>query len=215
VSKRLKFTVRHAKPLAAVLVLLACAGVAFADGDGGSGALRACAAKRGGQLRLLTHGACKRSERAVAWNAAGRPGARGSAGAAGRAGSTGKTGATGATGMTGPSGTARAYAHVITFGSGAPKFDPARTVGFTSVAYAVPNGENDGTYCLTADAGISPATTAAIVAPDWQDAYAGEAGFAYLDLTDSDCAAGEFEVQTYVGTPPTPAHTIDFNIVVP
>ncbi len=192
-----------------VVIALACAGVAIAAG-GSSGELHACASKRTGALRLLSHGKCRHSEREVSWNAvgpAGKPGPRGAAGLQGSAGVTGVTGAV---------GTARAYAYVLAIGPGAPKLDPTRTKGFTAVAYSS-GGAADATYCLTPAAGISPADSAPVVSPVYLDADAGQVSLAFPDLADSDCPAGDFEVQTFVssGSSRTPNHGISFDIVVP
>jgi hypothetical protein len=198
-----------------VVVALACAGVAIAAG-GSSGELHACASKRSGALRLLSHGKCKRSEREVSWNVTGSAGKQGLAGKPGTLGSPGHQGPAGATGATGANGTARAYAYVLATGSGAPKLDPTRTKGFTAVAYSS-GGAADATYCLTPAAGISPADSAPVVSPVYLDADAGQVGLAFPDLADSDCPAGDFEVQTFVGSGggQTPNHGISFDIVVP
>jgi len=77
-----------------------CVCVAGAVGGGwalaapAAGTLHGCASKRTGALRLASK--CRRSERAVSWNAQGRPGARGAAGPAGAIGPAGP--ATGAAG---------------------------------------------------------------------------------------------------------------------
>jgi hypothetical protein len=196
----------RSKPLIAIVVALACGGAAIAA-TSSSGALHACANKRTGALRLLTHGKCKHSEREASWNAVGPAGKPGPRGPAGLQGSVGVTGVTGAT------GTARAYAHVIADGSPTnshPSLDPARTKGFTEVGYGT-GGANDGEYCLTAP-GISSDSTAAVVSVDYNVGYAGTPYYAYLYVSHPDCAAGQFEVIT-IGN--TAVHNLDFEIVVP
>ena len=90
--------------LAVVGALTASAFGAFATGAA-KGRITACAKKRGkakGLLRLASK--CKKGERRVTWNAAGRVGPAGPAGNPGSAGSPGDPGAPGATGPTGASG---------------------------------------------------------------------------------------------------------------
>jgi hypothetical protein len=216
----LKFASRQIRPLIAVVVLLACGGVAIAAASGGSSSVQACYAKRGGALRVLTHGKCKRSERAIAWSVggpagraggAGKAGATGASGAAGTTGPSGTTGATGSTGATGAAGTARAYAHVISSGTGAPKLDAARTKGFTAVGYGS-DGATDGEFCLTAP-GISSTTTSAVVSADYNGAFANTQGSAWMVQPAAECSAGQFEVITQDNG--GPARTVDFNIIVP
>jgi hypothetical protein len=197
----LRAEMNRVRPLIALVVVgLVGAGVAIAAG-GSSPELHACASKRTGALRLLSHGKCKHSEREVSWNVAG-PAC--------------KQGPQGTTGATGVAGTARAYAYVLATGPGAPKLDPSRTKGFTAVAYSS-GGAADATYCLTPAAGISPSDSAPVASPVYLDADAGQVSLAYPDLADGDCAAGDFEVETFVGSgsSQTPNHGISFDIVVP
>ena len=90
---------------AAVLLL---AGGAYAA-TGGKSRIDACAAKRGGDLRLSKDGSCKPGERKVSWakagpaGPAGAPGAQGAQGAAGPQGSRGPQGEPGTKGDRGPS----------------------------------------------------------------------------------------------------------------
>jgi hypothetical protein len=92
----------------AALLLLTAAGWAVAATNG-SGVIHACAATRGGALRLAV--SCRKHERAVAWNVQGVPGKDGSNGIDGTNGSSGAPGATGAP------GTARAYGLVAPDGT--------------------------------------------------------------------------------------------------
>jgi hypothetical protein len=215
----LRAEMNRVRPLIALVVVgLVGAGVAIAAG-GSSPELHACASKRTGALRLLSHGKCKHSEREVSWNVAGPAGKQGPAGrqgSAGGPGAGGQQGAQGTTGATGVAGTARAYAYVLATGPGAPKLDPSRTKGFTAVAYSS-GGAADATYCLTPAAGISPSDSAPVASPVYLDADAGQVSLAYPDLADGDCAAGDFEVETFVGSgsSQTPNHGISFDIVVP
>ena len=78
---------------AALLVLLAAVATGWAAGSAGGVAIHACAAKRGGALRLASR--CRRTELPVRWNLAGPAGAPGRAGAAGAVGGTGPAGAVG------------------------------------------------------------------------------------------------------------------------
>jgi hypothetical protein len=126
------------------------------------------------------------------------------AGPQGPKGDPGAAGTPGAAGAPGTPGTARAYAWVDTT---TPSFDNAHTKGFTAVARNA-----TGRYCLTPAAGIDPATTAAVVAPDWGGSSAATAR-ALIRSSAVDCPAGQFEVRTFDGN--TAANTVSFTIIVP
>jgi hypothetical protein len=81
----------------AALLLLTAAGWAVAATNDSAGVIHACAATRGGALRLAV--SCRKHERAVAWNVQGAPGKDGINGLNGTNGSSGAPGATGAPGM--------------------------------------------------------------------------------------------------------------------
>ena len=67
--------------------------------------IQACRHERSGLLRVVSHaGSCRRSERALSWNAAGPAGAQGPPGPAGPTGADGAAGAAGPAGATGPQG---------------------------------------------------------------------------------------------------------------
>jgi hypothetical protein len=92
---------RSSRVLSHVVVAVATGLVAttgWAIAASGGGAIRACAARNGGALRIAAK--CKRSERSVSWS---RQGPQGPAGVAGPRGAAGTAGATGAPGATGPS----------------------------------------------------------------------------------------------------------------
>jgi len=99
---------RHVAGVAALSLVLA--GGAYAATGGVDARLDACAAKRGGDLRITKDGSCERGERRVSWSktglagAQGQPGPQGSAGAAGPAGERGPQGTPGAQGDRGPQG---------------------------------------------------------------------------------------------------------------
>ena len=95
--------------IAAVATVGVISGTAYATGlVPSAGTIRACAAKRGGALRVVGAGAsCRTSERRLTWNVAGAPGnagARGPAGAAGGVGPAGPPGPAGGVGPAGPAG---------------------------------------------------------------------------------------------------------------
>lgn len=192
-----------------VVIALVCAGVAIAAG-GSSGELHACASKRTGALRLLSHGKCRRSEREVSWNVAGQPGKQGGAGMPGDAG---RAGVTGATGVTGANGTARAYAHVIagTDLGQKPTLDASATKGFTSVAYGT-GGQTGGAFCLLAP-GINPTDSAPVVSAYYDGAFANTQATAFPDAGAPNCPSGDFEVIEQAGG--SAATGVDFDIVVP
>lgn len=98
---------RHVPAIAAATLLLA--GGAYAATSGGS-QVDACAAKRGGDLRVAKK--CKPDERRVSWAKAGTPGpagARGETGAQGPAGPAGESGLRGEPGAKGDRGPSDAY----------------------------------------------------------------------------------------------------------
>jgi hypothetical protein len=70
--------------IAVVVGLAAGGGWAFAAITGSSGVIHACAAKRGGALRLAVK--CKHNERAISWNMQGIPGNNGTNGTNGAPG---------------------------------------------------------------------------------------------------------------------------------
>lgn len=64
---------------------LIAGGVAHAAGA----SITACAKKKGGAMRLITSGTCKKTENTITWGASGESGATGATGAAGSNGSNG------------------------------------------------------------------------------------------------------------------------------
>lgn len=86
---------------ALLALFFALAGGSFAAVSsitGSSGVIKGCVAKKGGALRVVKSGKCKKGESAVSWNKAGENGAGGATGAAGATGATGAAGAAGADG---------------------------------------------------------------------------------------------------------------------
>jgi hypothetical protein len=126
------------------LVLVAGTGWAVAATSGSAGVIHACAAKRGGALRLAVN--CRKHERPVAWNVQGVPGTPGAPGA---------NGGNGTNGAAGPPGTARAYGLVA--GNGTLTRSKSATVSHPQI----------GTYCITPAAGIDPATTGVVATPEF------------------------------------------------
>ena len=132
--------------------LLATAGVISGTAYGtvrvtAAGTMHACASQANGALRAVgVAGTCKKGERPLSWNLAGRPGLNGHDGAAGAAGPAGPqgpagpkgaTGASGASGATGPEGPA-ARAVVLEYPS-ATFANPAEG------QYGTPTGVDFGT----------------------------------------------------------------------
>jgi hypothetical protein len=194
---------RSQQMIVLVVAVLVGAGVAIAASSS-SGSLHACANKRTGALRLLSHGKCKHSERQVSWSVSGP---------AGKAGPRGVAGSPGPAGVTGPDGTARAYARVIagTTPGATPTFDTAATKGFTSVAYGK-DGQGKGEFCLAAP-GINPSDTAPVVSTYYESAFANTQASVFTYASAPDCPSGDFEVVEQVNG--TPATGVDFDIVVP
>lgn len=116
---------------------------------------------------------------------------KGNAGPAGPAGPAGAPGSAGAPGAPGPAGTARAHA-VVANGV----FDAAYTKGFTAIRR--PAGQPTGVYCLTPPAGVSPASTPAIVSVEW-GASSGNDLLAFWNKPPpfDGCTAAEYHVRTY------------------
>jgi hypothetical protein len=91
--------------IATVATLGVVSGTAYATGlVASAGTIHACASRANGSLRAVgASSRCRRTERALSWNVAGRPG---TAGPVGRAGPQGATGAPGPGGPQGPAGPA-------------------------------------------------------------------------------------------------------------
>ncbi len=93
-----------AAAVAAALVGLAAAGIAYAAIPDGTGVIHGCYANKGGSLRVIDTGlgqSCdSKNETSLTWSQTGPSGARGPTGAKG---TTGATGAKGPSGATGPS----------------------------------------------------------------------------------------------------------------
>jgi hypothetical protein len=86
--------------LATAIAVSVGSGWAVAATTTSNGAIQACAAKKGGALRLARN--CKKKERPVSWSEQGPTGEQGSAGAQGIQGVPGSPGAKGDTGAQGP-----------------------------------------------------------------------------------------------------------------
>lgn len=141
----------------------------------------------------------------------GATGPRGARGPRGFRGFRGAIGATGATGSQGPAGTARAYAVVNPAPGGTPSFVGAQTLNFTAIRRAA-----TGVYCLTAGAGITPAQTAAITAPEISFSASGVTPYPVVNARSTDCAPTEYEVRTFDGANvAAPTNGAAFSIAVP
>jgi hypothetical protein len=115
----------------ALLFALSGGAIAATGGFSSGGKLQACVNEEGG-LKLLKPGKhCRRGLKTVAWNLAGRTGAKvatGAAGAPGAKGLQGLQGSAGAKGDPGANGTARAFGVIASTGA----VVPANTTGLTS-----------------------------------------------------------------------------------
>lgn len=103
--ERLRPRLTYANVAATAALVLAVSGVAGAAIPGPSRVIHGCYQKLNGSLRIVAAGKrCARSERPIAWNQTGRPGAQGPPGVQGPAGAKGDPGAPGPTGSQGPAG---------------------------------------------------------------------------------------------------------------
>lgn len=101
-----KFTRTRWLMIGAVTGIFLAGGAALAATVVPGGAIRGCYQKNSGNLRVLTAGNCRRSEKPIGWNVRGPAGPAGVAGAAGPAGPKGDTGAAGSQGSKGDTGAA-------------------------------------------------------------------------------------------------------------
>ncbi|HEX5925687.1 MAG TPA: hypothetical protein VFY45_17780, partial [Baekduia sp.] len=106
----MRIRISYANVVATLALIFAVGGTAFAASNPSSSAsapLKLCAAKKNGDLRLLSGGGgCKSSERAVSVDRHGTPGAAGPAGASGERGAQGERGPQGERGAQGERGPA-------------------------------------------------------------------------------------------------------------
>jgi len=126
---------------------------------------------------------------------AGPRGFTGKAGKQGIPGPQGKQGIEGKQGIQGPAGTARAYAvvaaNLVSTSASAAGLVSTQTSHIASVAKPA-----TGVYCLTADAPISSDSDAAVASPEVS--YASKTpGVVAINAQHTNCAAGNFEVDTY------------------
>lgn len=90
-------------------------------------------------------------------------------------------------------------------------FDAARTLGFISV-----NRPAVGVYCLTpTDPAITPANRGFTATVDWGKSIAGENGLAHARILGLGCAAGQFEVRTFLAQTGAATNNLGFHVVVP
>lgn len=107
--KRVRPKLSYANVISTVALILAVGGgTAYAASSGGSSApaLKLCAAKKTGALRLAPGGGCKAGEQALSVDGRGVPGPSGSTGPQGERGTAGERGAQGDRGVTGERGPA-------------------------------------------------------------------------------------------------------------
>jgi hypothetical protein len=166
------------------IVLAAGSGWAVASTGGSNGVIHACAAGRGGALRLA--GRCNKHERPVSWNVAGRPGRDGTDGTNGTNGINGVNGAPGAP------GTARAFGLVAADGT------------LTRSKNATVSRVATGVYCITPAAGIDVTTTGIVATPDFttDTTTLGPppvARSAHIEVASAhpNCPGNAFEVETF------------------
>jgi hypothetical protein len=132
---RLRPRVTYANVTATAALVVAVGGVASAAIPGPSGVIHGCYQARNGSLRIVPAGKrCARSERSIAWNHTGPPGAQGPPGPRGAPGAPGPTGQQGPPGPQGPG----SVFHRV---DGVP-FDLGATAGSTQSYFAqCPAGE--------------------------------------------------------------------------
>jgi hypothetical protein len=164
----------------ALLLVLAAAGWAVAATSGSAGVIHACAAARGGALRLAAN--CRKHERAIAWNVQGVPG---------KDGINGTNGSNGSPGATGTPGTARAYGLVAANGT----LTRAKNATVTHLS-------DSATYCVTLPPGIDARTTGIIATPDFGDDTTQPGGgpdnSAHVEFNSGgSCPGNSLSVQTF------------------
>jgi hypothetical protein len=111
----------------------------------------------------------------------------------------------------------RAFAFVNWPTKEGPALDPARTARFAGLTHP-----GTGIYCLTPAEGIDPATSVAVVAPDWGNSAGPNNLFAYVNVGSKGCPSGAYEVRTYQYASGTdakpdvkPSDNVSFTLVVP
>ena len=168
-------------------LVLAASGFAIAA-TGSNGVINACAAKRGGALRVAKK--CRHTENRVSWNRQGPAGAAGQNGQNGQPGTNGQNGQDGQpgqNGQTGAPGSARAYGRVLADGT----LDTAHSKNVTGSTKA--GGAGSGVYCV-AISNATPADSVMVASPDYHEATSAE--IIAPDSLAGACPAGQFEVQT-------------------
>ena len=114
------------------------------------------------------------------------------AGPQGPAGSAGPAGPAGTAGPPGPAGSQNPYAVILR--SPAVGLDPTYRRG---TGWAVTRPQ-DGIYCITPPAGVSPTTSAISLTVDWGTSLGSDLLAYWVKLTPfAPCAAGQFQVRTY------------------
>jgi hypothetical protein len=165
-------------------LVLAASGFAIAA-TGSSGVINACAAKRGGALRVAKK--CRHTEKRVSWNRQGPAGAAGQTGQNGQPGTNGQNGQAGQNGLDGQNGapgSARAYGRVLADGT----LDTAHSKNVTGSTKV---GSSE--YCV-AVSNATPADSVMVASPDYFEATGAEI-IAPENPADA-CSAGQFEVET-------------------
>jgi hypothetical protein len=172
-----------------IALVFAMGGFAVAAIPDGDGTIHACYKKEKGTLRAVSSARkCRENEHALSWNQRGRTGAPGAQGPKGDAGSNGDPGGIGSPGA---SGTARAYVRAFADGT----LDAPHTKNVTSVDHP-----STGIYCINLAPGVDPSNTLPSVSTDFNGAS--QQSTAQARRTNSDCAAGQLEVRTYVWSSP-------------
>jgi hypothetical protein len=141
----------------------------------------------------------------------GPPGPRGFTGPRGKRGAVGPVGPQGIQGPQGVPGlpAARAFAVVDPTSSTQVTLVGGQTSNVTAVSEP-----QAGVFCLTAAAGIEPATDAAVVAPEVGYGSAKSPGVVAVNAQGGACAAGEFQVDTYNPSSMTLAAGYAFTILI-
>ncbi len=180
---RTLFASRATTAAAVGVAVLLVAGGGYAVASGG-GTITACAHK---DSHALYTGRCKKGDQKLTWNQVGPPGPKGATGAAGSQGPQGNQGIQGNQGV---AGTARAYGLVSTTGT------LTRSAGVVSVT-----NPTAGIYCITLAANISPATTGAVVTPDYSTDSTNTSSITHVEFVEPSsfysCTAPQIEVRTF------------------
>lgn len=194
--------------IAAIALLVAASGSAYAVGRSGTGTIAACQNKKTGVLAVKKK--CSPNETPISWSAVGPQGPQGGTGLAGPQGPTGERGLEGAVGPEGPAGTARAYASVAWSGS----LDTDRSRGIVAVSKP-----GTGLYCVDVSSAIDVSSVAPVATINEQGStYFISGSMAAIATRTGDSAPCDVRVFTYYrpfGSNETVAADQPFFLIIP